>query len=130
MAKKEKAYDKSGPNMPDDATLWLSLRPGPLLSRFNEMSDMDGLKRMLKDKMAEIGKILRMERIARGLELHEESKRTRISWYYLRAIKEGRYHVIPRLFDIGYIRMYAEFLDADTKQLLARYKRERGRPPQ
>lgn len=84
---------------------------------------------MLKDKIAEIGKILRMERVALGLELHEVAKKARLSWYYLKAIKEGRYHVIPRLFDVGYIRMYAEFLDADTKHLLARYKRERDRPP-
>jgi cytoskeleton protein RodZ len=84
---------------------------------------------MLKDKMAEIGKILRMERVARGLELHEVSKKARVSWYYLKAIEEGRYHVIPRLYDVGYIRMYAEFLDADAKHLLARCKRERDNPP-
>lgn len=80
--------------------------------------------------MTETGMILKMERIARGLELHEVAQKTRISSYYLKAIEEGRYHVIPKVFDIVYIRMYAEFLNTDTKELLAGYKREKGRPPQ
>ena len=85
---------------------------------------------MLKDKMAETGTILKMGRVARGLALHEVAEKTRVSWYYLKAIEEGRYHVIPQAFDIVYIRMYSDFLDADTRQLLARYKRERGGLPQ
>jgi hypothetical protein len=44
---------------------------------------------MLKDKVTETGAMLKMERVVRGLDLHEVANKVRISWYYLEAIERG-----------------------------------------
>ncbi len=76
--------------------------------------------------MSEIGRILREGRVARGLEIGDIARRTCISAHYLKAMEEGRFNHIPHVFDRGYLKIYAHFLDMDTKPLLALYDREKS----
>jgi cytoskeleton protein RodZ len=73
--------------------------------------------------MREIGRILREARIARNLDIAEVAQRTHISGHYLAAMEEGRFHVIPRVFDRGYLKIYVRLLDMDAKPILALYDR-------
>jgi cytoskeletal protein RodZ len=71
--------------------------------------------------MHDIGRILKEKRIAQGLEIGDVAKRTCISAHYLKAMEEGRFHVIPKVFDKGYLKIYANLLDMETQPLLAMY---------
>lgn len=77
--------------------------------------------------MREIGRVLREGRIALGLEIGNVAQRTRISPYYLRALEEGRFQIIPKVFDKGYLKIYANFLHIDFKPILAMFDERRNR---
>lgn len=74
--------------------------------------------------MREIGQLLKEGRLALGLEIADISKKTCISAYYLKAMEDGRFQIIPKVFDKGYLKIYANFLNIDTKPILALYDRE------
>jgi cytoskeleton protein RodZ len=81
--------------------------------------------------MDNIGRVLKEERVARGLEIGDIARRTCISAHYLKDMEEGRFNRIPSVFDRGYLKIYANFLALDTKPLLAMLeeeKRERQAP--
>ncbi len=63
--------------------------------------------------------------MARGLEIGDIARRTCISAHYLKAMEEGRFHVIPKVYDKGYLKIYANLLDMDTKPLLALYEQKK-----
>ncbi len=75
--------------------------------------------------MRDIGSILREGRIARGLEISDVARRTCISGYYLKAMEEGKFHVVPKVFDKGYLKIYAKLLGLDTADLLNLYEQEK-----
>lgn len=75
--------------------------------------------------MTDIGRMLREERIARGLDIGELARRTCISSRYLIAMEEGRFQVIPKVYDKGYLKLYASALDLDVSRLLAIYEQYR-----
>ncbi len=75
--------------------------------------------------MRAIGCMLREMRMARGLEIGDIARKTRISAHFLKDIEEGRFNRIPNVFDRGYLRIYASFLDLDAKPILARYELEK-----
>ncbi len=75
--------------------------------------------------MQAIGSMLRETRMARGLEIGDIAKKTRISAHFLKDLEEGRFNRIPRVFDRGYLKIYATFLDLDATPLLARYEQEK-----
>ncbi len=75
--------------------------------------------------MRTIGNILREMRTARGIEIGDIAKQTRISAHFLKDMEEGRFNRIPRVFDRGYLKIYANFLDLDAKSLLAQYEQEK-----
>ena len=75
--------------------------------------------------MREIGRILKEERLALGLELGEIAKRTCICSRYLLAMEEGRFSAIPNVFDKGYLKIYANLLHLDSKPLLALYEQHK-----
>ncbi len=75
--------------------------------------------------MRDIGRALREERQARGLEIVDIAKQTCINPYYLRAMEDGRFHIIPRVFDRGYLKIYASVLHIDSKPLLALYEQKK-----
>ena len=79
--------------------------------------------------MLDIGRMLKESRVARGLEIGDIARRTCISAHYLKDMEEGRFSRIPNVFDRGYLKIYAHFLDMDSKPLLAQYDLEKNRTP-
>ena len=63
--------------------------------------------------------------MACGLEIGDVAKRTCISGHYLKAMEEGRFNVIPKVFDKGYLKIYAKLLDMETQPLLALYEQKK-----
>jgi cytoskeletal protein RodZ len=76
--------------------------------------------------MHDIGRILKEEREARGLEIGDVARRTCICSRYLLAMEEGRFQIIPKVFDRGYLKIYANHLNIDSRPLLALYDRNKG----
>jgi cytoskeletal protein RodZ len=76
--------------------------------------------------MHDIGRMLKEGRVAHGLDLSDIARRTCISAYYLKAMEEGRFHIIPKVFDKGYIKIYANLLNMDSKPLLALYEQKKS----
>lgn len=70
----------------------------------------------------DIGRILQEGRVARGLEIEDVARKTRIAAHYLNAMEEGRFHNIPKGFSKGYLKIYANLLGLDLKPLLSRYE--------
>ncbi len=79
--------------------------------------------------MQAIGRILKEGRTARGLDLGDIARRTCISTRYLKAMEEGRFSIIPKVFDKGYLKIYAKFLDIDVQSVLALYDRQQDEKP-
>jgi cytoskeletal protein RodZ len=76
--------------------------------------------------MRELGHLLRETRISHHLDLAEVAQKTHISGHYLAAMEEGRFHVIPKVFDRGYLKIYAKLLNMDVTPILALYDRVRN----
>ena len=76
--------------------------------------------------MHDIGRMLKEGRIAHGLDLGDIARRTCISCYYLKAMEEGRFHIIPKVYDKGYLKIYANLLNLDVKPLLTLYEEKRS----
>jgi cytoskeletal protein RodZ len=75
--------------------------------------------------MKDIGRILREQRVAIGLEIGDIAKKTCISSRYLCAMEEGRFQNIPGVYGKGYLKIYADLLHLDLKPLLALYEQDR-----
>ncbi len=75
--------------------------------------------------MRTIGSTLKEIRIARGLDISDIAKKTCISVHFLNDMEEGRFSRIPKVFDRGYLKIYANFLDLDAKPLLAQFDQEK-----
>lgn len=74
-----------------------------------------------------IGAELKAERMRCGLELHEVASRLRIREPHLEAIEAGRFGDLPgRIYAIGFVRSYAEFLGADGDVCITLFKAEVG----
>jgi len=73
-------------------------------------------------KMHDIGRMLKESRVAHGLEIGDIARKTCISAHWLKAMEEGRFHIIPKVFDKGYLKIYATILELDSTPLLSRYK--------
>ncbi len=79
--------------------------------------------------MQDIGRILKAGRTTSGLDLSDIAKRTCISSRYLKAMEEGRFNIIPKVFDKGYLKIYATLLNLDVESLLALYEEKLNRKP-
>lgn len=75
--------------------------------------------------MHDIGRILKERRMACGLEICDVARKTCISGYYLKAMEEGRFHIIPKVFDKGYLKIYANLLDMEAQPLLTLYEQKK-----
>lgn len=75
--------------------------------------------------MHDIGSILKEGRKARGLELSDVARKTCISAFYLKAMEEGKFHVVPKVFDKGYLKIYGKLLGLDVATLLNLYEQEK-----
>lgn len=77
---------------------------------------------------AGVGVILRGARLTRGEDIQDVSAALRIRKPYLEAIEEGRVEDLPGLtYAIGFVRAYAEYLDLDIDETVARFKDESSR---
>ena len=72
--------------------------------------------------MHDIGRLLKESRMARGLAIGDVARKTCISVHYLKAMEEGRFQNIPKVFDKGYLRIYARLLELDSQPLLSLYE--------
>jgi cytoskeleton protein RodZ len=78
--------------------------------------------------MTDIGRLLREQRLARGLEIGDIAKKTCISSRYLSAMEEGRFQSIPPVYGKGYLKIYASLLHLDLQPLLALYEQNKRIP--
>jgi cytoskeletal protein RodZ len=75
--------------------------------------------------MSDIGQVLKEGRLALGLDIEDIAQKTRICGRYLRAMEDDKFEMIPKVFDKGYLKIYADFLRVDAKMLLALYEQQR-----
>ncbi len=72
-----------------------------------------------------LGSEMRSIRISRGMALEDVAERLKIKASVLSALEEGQEDNLPgRIYTLGFIRTYAEFLGLDEAEAVARYKRE------
>ena len=72
-----------------------------------------------------IGDVLRDAREARGVDLEEVERATKIRGRYLAALEAEEWDVLPgRAYVRGFLRTYAEFLDLDPGPLTEQLQRE------
>jgi transcriptional regulator with XRE-family HTH domain len=78
-----------------------------------------------------IGERLREARTARGLELPEIEKRTKIRARYLRALEEEQWDVLPAdAYVRGFLRTYADYLGLDGAAMAQEYRSSHLLPPE
>ena len=76
------------------------------------------------DMAPEVGQTLREARTARGIELDEVERATKIRVRYLRAMEEDRWEVLPGpAYARGFLSTYARYLDLDDQALVGEYRR-------
>lgn len=74
-----------------------------------------------------VGVFLAAEREAQGLTLAEAAAKTHIKENHLAAMEEVDMTALPaRPYAIGFVKTYAEFLDLDAVQAVARFKEDAG----
>jgi cytoskeletal protein RodZ len=80
-----------------------------------------------------LGSELREARVQRGLTLEQVTYETRIRTRYLEALEDERFDDLPgEAYAKGFLRTYADFLELDGTQMLARYRARfprRSEPP-
>jgi cytoskeletal protein RodZ len=75
--------------------------------------------------MKDIGRILKEQRLAIGLEIGDIAKKTCICSRYIRAMEEGRFQSIPSVYGKGYLKIYAALLKLDMPALMTLYERNK-----
>lgn len=67
-----------------------------------------------------LGRILAEQRAARGIELEQAERETRIARRYLLALEEEEWDAFPaRVQARGFLRLYAQYLELDPAEMLA-----------
>lgn len=68
---------------------------------------------------------LQEERLRRGISLEEVEEETKIRKYYLQAIEQEDYQVLPpQVYATGFVKRYAKYLELDEQELVEEFKRE------
>lgn len=77
-----------------------------------------------------VGEYLRAVREAKGLQLDDASRVTKIGKNYLMAIEEGQFEKLPNAAYIkGFLRLYAGYLSLSGDEVVARYEKGLAPPP-
>jgi cytoskeletal protein RodZ len=76
--------------------------------------------------MRDIGRVLKEGRVALGLEIGDIATKTCINPHYIRAMEDGKFQIIPKVFDKGYLKIYAHFLHIDINAILAMYEQQKS----
>lgn len=75
-----------------------------------------------------VGDILQRARMRNELTLAEVAAATRIRESYITAIEEGNLSVLPgRIYALGFIKTYAEYLGLDGEKIVQLLKRQSGK---
>lgn len=73
--------------------------------------------------MITVGNILKQERKKRGLSIDQVSDATRISSAYINAIENEDIGDLPKkVYSVGFVRLYANFLNLDAEQFASEFK--------
>lgn len=71
----------------------------------------------------EFNKRLREERLRQGWSLEEVEEETKIRKYYLEALENGNYRVLPPpVYASGFVKRYAILLGLDEKEMVAEFR--------
>ncbi|MBX7055908.1 MAG: helix-turn-helix domain-containing protein [Pyrinomonadaceae bacterium] len=71
-----------------------------------------------------LGEKLRQAREERGISISEVAEQTRISAHYLESIENDDYRPLPGgIFNKGFVKSYAKFIDIDEQEALQDYAR-------
>ncbi len=74
--------------------------------------------------MKNLGEYLREHREAKGITLEEIEGVSKISVFYLRALEEGQFHVLPApTFTVGFLKQYARCVGLDQEDVVLRYRK-------
>lgn len=74
-----------------------------------------------------VGEILRRTRIHYGQSLHDIERALRIRYVQLEALENGDYAKLPgKVYIIGFIRTYAEYLGLNGEKMVGLYKSQSG----
>lgn len=75
--------------------------------------------------MLTVGKLLRIKRTEKGINLKQAEKQTRIRYRYLDAIENENWHIFSsRVYITGAIQSYASYLGIDPQKALAYFRRD------
>jgi len=73
--------------------------------------------------MAGFGSCLREERIRQGYTLEMVESETKIRKMYLVALEEENFSILPpRVYAIGFVRRYSQFLNLDEEEMVNQFK--------
>jgi cytoskeleton protein RodZ len=77
----------------------------------------------MTDEIESLGHYLRRERERRNISLKEVASNTRVREYFLRAMEEDRYDLLPAsTFVKGFLHSYARYLGLDPNEILLRFQ--------
>ena len=77
-----------------------------------------------------VGEILRRTRLHYGQSLTDVETILRIRAIQLQALEDGRIDLLPgRVYAIGFVRAYAEYLGLDGEKMVHLFKAQAGNPP-
>ena len=72
-----------------------------------------------------VGQRLKEERLRQGPSLEEIEEETKIRKYYLQALEEENFQVLPpQVYATGFVKRYAKFLGLNEAELSEQFKRE------
>lgn len=72
-----------------------------------------------------VGQRLQEERLRQGFSLEEIEEETKIRKYYLQALEEENYQVLPpRVYATGFVKRYAKFLGLNEAELSNEFKQQ------
>lgn len=79
----------------------------------------------------DVGKQLRLARLAQEITLEQVSKELHIRTRYLKALEEGDLSILPSAVQVrGFLRSYADYLNLDSQQLLDSLQKPVTQPDQ
>ncbi|PPR47198.1 MAG: hypothetical protein CFH19_00630 [Alphaproteobacteria bacterium MarineAlpha5_Bin9] len=72
-----------------------------------------------------VGDILKTARLDKGFTLDQVSQNLKISKHYLEAIEKNNFDkTAGRVYDLGFIRSYSEFLELESNKIISIYKKQ------
>lgn len=73
--------------------------------------------------MQDLGEILKNRRIQLGLSLENVEEETKIRKYYIAALEENNYNLLPaKVYAIGFVKRYASLLELDEDEVVKEFK--------